>query len=362
MMPPDALAQAIVRAAALVRDRAGEVLARSGLSAEGARWALDTTLKELSSAALHEAQATLLGVAGEPARHHALVLAGNVFTACMRPIAWSLLAGVPVTVKAASNDAGLASLFQAALAEADEALAPAVTVVHFSRAATERWDELVQSADVVSVHGSDATIDTLRARTPSTTAFVAHGHGLGLAVIARDALVSDAALDALALDVAAYDQHGCLSPAAVLVEEGGAVSPRDVAAGLSRALDRLEPRMPRSPMPADVAAAQMQWRGVAAALHELHDRGAHAVAFEGHGPIRETPGHRNVAVHALAQAHQLAARVAPYGEQLKALGTLGSVVVPATVAPIVSPLGRMQRPTLAALTDGLPPWTGLRRR
>lgn len=354
-MTDEALIEEIVGAVLRVAASGASVFPRTGLSPEGARWALDTTLSELSREALERALGELRVAGGEPVTRHGLVLAGNVFTACMRPIVWSLLARVPVTVKVASNDAGLAELFAEALAT------DAVTITRFSRAVPERYDELAASVDVVSVHGSDATIDTLRARTPEGTRFVGHGHGLGLAVIARDAVFDETLGDALALDVAAYDQHGCLSPAAVLVEEGGAVAPRDVAATLDRALARLERAMPRGALTPELAAAQMQWRGVAAALHELREHDTHAVSFEGDAAIRPAPGHRNIAVHSVADLRQLPARVALYGEHLKSLGALGDVLVPATVAPIVSPLGHMQRPRLSSLTDGLPPWEGLLR-
>jgi hypothetical protein len=353
------LVEVIARAVDTMRAAGITSLGDTGLSTAGAAWALETTLAELTPAAMRAALGELRALGGEPARRHGLVLAGNVFTACMRPIVWSLLARVPVTVKVASSDAGLAEGFGAALVEASAEMAEAVRIVRFSRAMPERYDELAASVDVISVHGSDRTIEALRARTPETTRFVAHGHGLGLAVIARDAAVDQALMDALALDVAAYDQHGCLSPMAVLVEEGGAVAPREVASMLAGALGRVEVSMPRGALSEELAAAQMQWRGVAASLYALHDGGTHAVSFEGDAAIRETPGHRNVAVHSLADLRQLPARVAMYGEHLKALGVAGTVLTPATVTPIVSALGRMQRPRLAALTDGLPPWEGL---
>ena len=291
--------------------------------------------------ALESALEALASTGEEPVARHGLVLAGNVFTACVRPIVWSLLARVPVTVKVPSNDAGLPALFLEALRAASPEVSAALTLVHFTRALPERYAELAAEVDVMSVHGSDSTVAALTALTPSTTELVAHGHGLGLAVISREADVHGELTDALALDVAAYDQHGCLSPVAVLVEEGGAVSPRQLARMLHAALERLQNAMPRGPLPEDVGAQQVQWRGVAAALHELHDGGTHAVSFEGTGPIRTTPGHRNIAVHAIADLRGLRARVALHGEHLKALGIAGDVLVPATVTPIVSRLGYM---------------------
>ncbi len=353
------LLAAIEAAVAELASSAETLGARTGLSIEGTRWALDTTLAVLAPVHLGAALEELRALDAAPVGSHGLVLAGNVFTAGLRPVVWSLLARVPVRVKLASSDAGLVELFRAALVRASPAVGDAVSLARFSRETPERYDELAESVDVISVHGSDRTIEALRARTPSEKVFVAHGHGLGLAVIARGVEVTEALVDALAIDVAAYDQQGCLSPAAVLVEEGGVFSPAAFAGMLDAALVRIERSMPRGLLPVEVGAAQVQWRGVAAGLHTLYEGVAHAVSYEGASAIRSSPGHRNIAVHALADLRKLPARVALYGEHLKSLGVAGDVLVPATVAPIVSGLGEMQRPPLAAYTDGVPPWTGL---
>lgn len=380
------LEAAIVRAASMLADersplgkQARETLpARAELSAEGVRWALETSLEVLDAASLSFARTALegatLGAARVPVRVAGLVLAGNVFSAALRPIAWALLCRAPVVCKVATTDAGLCELFALALTLADEEVGAAVGVVHFSRAEPALLSRLASGVDALSVHGSDRTIEDARARCPATTELVAHGHGLGVALVPKEALSADVdpspLVHALALDVAAYDQRGCLSPHAVLVERGGALSGRELARRLSdEGLRALSRSMPRAALGAEGGALQVRWRGVAQAVGELFEGDGWSVSFEGDGPLRACPLQRNVAVHEVASVEGALGRLTGYGAHLKALGVAGPPEIRAAVAarlppgsaPRVCAPGHMQRPPLGAATDGVPPWQGLVR-
>jgi len=309
-----------------------------------------------------------------PARLACFVLAGNVYTAALRPLAWALLCRVPVVLKPASADAGLTELFALALAEADPELAEAVGVVRFGRDEPVVLEGLASRADVVHAWGSDRTMVEVRAKLPASTAFVSHGHGLGLAYVPRAALSglasAERVADALALDVALYDQRGCLSPHALLVEGGGEISPVDFAALLSeRSLAALAREMPRGPMPLSVGAMQVQWRGIGAVRGELFEGDGWGVTFEGLHPIRLSPGYRNVAVHEISGPASLTMRCAPFGGHLKALGIAAPLEVrwsvasglPASLCPRLCEVGHMQKPGLLSAGDGDAPWAGLVR-
>ncbi|MFO0682197.1 MAG: acyl-CoA reductase [Sandaracinus sp.] len=353
------------------REAYGSIAERSGLSASGAAWALETTLVEtrgekLREALDHMARATA-GYRGTPVRSHAIVLAGNVFTSCVRPMVWSLLARVPMIVKLASGDEGLAELFGIALTTCDPELGEAIAIVHGGGSSAAIYGELAARVDLVSAFGGDHAIGEMRGKTSATTDFVAHGHGLGAAVVLRDALSSDVdgLCARLALDVAAYDQRGCLSPQVVFVEKGGELGPRDLADRLAtHGLAPLARSMPRGALPVQVGAQQVQWRGLASSLHELFEGDGYAVSYEGPSGLRPTPGYRNVAVHAIESAAELATRLGPLGAHLKVLGVAGDearLALPSPLSPRICPLGQMQRPPLLAATDGLPPWQGLVR-
>jgi hypothetical protein len=376
---------AIARAAAVLADPrtrvGGEVRAmipvRSGLSDANVERAVSTTLEGLREdrihAAIARAHAAFGGARMVPARLAGFVLAGNVFTAAIRPLAWALALRVPVIVKPSSGDEGLAELFAIALAEADAELGEAIALFRFARAESAMLAALSGRCDVLHAWGGDHSIAAIRAALPASTAFVAHGHGLGAVFVPASALATHDDAErigrAIALDVALYDQRGCLSPHVVLVEPGGAIGAVDFARVLSeRSLAEIAQTIPRGALPLAIGAAQVQWRGVGALHGELFEGSTWAVSHEGKHPLRVSPGWRNVAVYD-CDASALGERLAPWGAHLKALGIAApgerraalASSLPAPLAPRVSDVGEMQTPDLLASADGEPPWTGLVR-
>ncbi len=348
--------------------------ASTGLTLPMIAWALRATFERAGEEALREAAARMRGPEGSlaaPARLSVLILAGNVFTACVQPVSLALLARAPLLVKASSKDDLLPRLFHAALAEVDPLLADACAVISFPGGTPELEATLLSRADVVSAYGSDATLGSIQQRLSASTTFVPHGNGLGAGFV--PALSSEAeaarAADALALDVAAYDQRGCLSPHAIWVERGGAIDALGFARMLARSLERLAAELPRGSLPTAIGAAQLQWRGVAAVRGELLEGDGYAVGYEGEGPLRLSPGYRNVLVLDASGLDALALALAPLGAHLKCIGVAGdrasrealARALPPPLAPRIAPAGRMQQPSLLSLADGRPPWEGLSR-
>jgi hypothetical protein len=189
--------------------------------------------------------------------------------------------------------------------------------------------------------------------------------------VARAALATRAdaeqAARAFATDVIAYDQRGCMSPHALWVERGAAVSCAELGALVHEALAALARELPRGPLPLEAAAQQLSYRGISAMRGVLHEGRAHAVAVEDAGVLRLSPGHRNVQVLGVDDAEALMQRLAPLGSHLKCLGVAGlapaslAAALPMRVAPRLCALGSMQRPPVDALADGVPAWEGLLR-
>ncbi len=347
----------------LGREAVQALAASSGLSEPMVRWALDTTLGPLTFEALLAIERAPAGLRARPGRLCVVVLAGNVVTGAARAIGYPLLFGWPVLAKASSGDDALARLMEAALAESDPELADAYRVVTYASELEQLTAVLLQQADAVIAFGSDQTVNTIRAQISATASFVGHGHGLGVAFIGCDADL-EAAAHALALDVAAYDQRGCLSPHVAWVERGGA----EFASLVQRELAQLAVTLPRGRMPYDLAGAQLSWRGVGAMRGQLFEGDGYAVSYEDDGPIRVSPGFRNLQVFGIADTRALTSKLAPLGVHLKCLGVAGlpdltafARTLPAGVAPRICALGEMQTPAPDALHDALPPWEGLLR-
>ena len=134
-------------------------------------------------------------------------------------------------------------------------------------------------------------------------------------------------------------------------------------------LRSLATTLPRGALPVEAGAAQVQWRGVAAARGELFEGDGFAASFEGKGTLRLSPGFRNVALLECASIDELCARIAPLGRHLKAIGVAGARedldriarALPSPLAPRICAAGRMQTPPLDGRADGMPPWHGLVR-
>lgn len=344
----------------------------SRLSGPMVEWALGASLDRVQRATLLELARTRPSLGPDalsPRALHVVVLSANVFTACVEPIICSLLGRVPLVAKASSRDDVLARLIALAWRDAAPHLGDAFTAVTFPGGSEAQEHLLFGAADAVTVYGHDSTVEAVCERLRPETALVPRGTGLGAAFVGRDALRAKdlaATLTAVALDVAAYDQRGCLSPHSVFVEVGGETSPREFAEQLaSTALAELRVTLPRGPLSADEGASQMQWRGVAAVRGGLFEGDGYAVSFEGPAEARLSPGFRNVQVVETADVQSFMRSVRPFGRHLKALGVAGvdagnvAATLPDGIAPRVTASGSMQTPPLDAFADGGSRWDGL---
>jgi len=158
------------------------------------------------------------------------ILAGRIPALAAKVLFHGVAAGVCVCLKPSSAEPVFSSLLtRSALAvDPDAAVSPAPS-------SQGGIDRLIVSAPVCLVYGSDATVESVRRRRP-TLPTLTGPHMESFVVIFASAIqsVEDAAAiaSAVALDTAIYDQDGCLSPVAVLVQEGGAMSPAGFAATL----------------------------------------------------------------------------------------------------------------------------------
>ncbi|UCH29948.1 MAG: hypothetical protein JSV06_02685 [Myxococcales bacterium] len=342
----------------------------TGLSAPMVEWGARTTLETVSEKALR----ALADEApkGEPISMLSLVLAGNLFTASVRAVVVPLLLGVPVLAKTSSRETLFPQMLRDALRRTDSELGKAIDLVAFPGGDIECERALIEAADAVAVYGGDETVDAIRARHPDTP-LVAHGHGVSVVYCGRHALADDRieqTISALALDTCAYDQRGCLSPQIVYVESSPDCSGERFAERLAaEGLDPLGTELPRGPLPLDVGAAQAQWRGLAEVEGSLIAGDSFGIAVRGRGPVRWSPGYRNVTVAPVEGLAGAMRAMTPLGHGLKCVGAdAGSWIdVRAHLAQsqeltaYATPLGTMQTPALDAPADGEPIWRGLVR-
>lgn len=251
---------------------AGALAEESGLS--GA--ALRHVLEGMAASWTEEAFAALLadafgspyrptGFVVDPARPNVRTLptapavafhrfAGNVPGVGVTSAIRSLLVGSAVLARTSASGSLLPALFGRALAEEDEALGRCIASSWWPLAQTNLDQAAMARASLVVAYGGADAIRAVRAAAPAHVRLVLHGPALSVGVIFASALaagrVEDAARDA-ALAIATFEQRGCTSPVALLVQRGGEATPRVFAARLGAALDSLAGHLP--PGPADVA-------------------------------------------------------------------------------------------------------------
>ena len=201
--------------------------ADTGLSPENVAWALDNAFEVDAS----NTELVLLCARTPCCERAHVLLSANVFVAALRAIAIGLAAAPRVFVRASRREPLMMNLL--------------------AQAAPEQF-EVVESLEPTAgdhcwAYGSDSTLAELQRKWPKGILFHGHGSGFGVAVLEPSDLQSTVAIEALAaalaLDTAAFDQHGCLSPRVILVEKS-----RDRAwlfgQALAQALSQREQEIP----------------------------------------------------------------------------------------------------------------------
>jgi acyl-CoA reductase-like NAD-dependent aldehyde dehydrogenase len=352
-----------------------ELSESTGLSVPMIRWAAATTLDTVRVHAMLDLWRRARSDAGpnaEPIAMLAVVLAGNVFTASVRGVMVPLLCGIPVLVKTSSKETQFPAMLREALRDADAHLGASMDVVTFAGGDVDCEDALLEPAEALSVYGSDETLASLGTRLGKTP-LLAHGHGVSVAYCAADALESGTigqTIERLSLDIAAYDQRGCLSPQLVYVEEDPRMAITEFARRLaSEGLDPMSQRLPRGALPLSVGAAQAQWRGIAEVEGTLFVGNSFSVAVRPTNPLRWSPAYRNVTLSPVAGVNEALRAMEPIGSNLKCVGADASSLAQLSAGLAESrslqayacALGEMQTPPLDAAADGRPIWYGLFR-
>jgi hypothetical protein len=297
------------------------------LSAQGVELALEHCLEIAPEPA--ELEALCASVTPAPAAH--VLLSANVFVAAHRAIALALAASERVFVRPSRREPQMAELLARA--------APGLF---------ELASELSPGAgDHVFAYGRDETLRSLRAALDPGVVLHAHGAGFALAIVEPGVDVELIA-ERLALDIALFDQRGCLSPRALVVAGGEA---RPYAQALAEALGTLERRVPRGELFDEELAAIASYRDTMIYGAELLPAGAGFVGLEeGAERLAIAPVGRNC--HVVSSVDPLAL-VGAQARHLTCIGFAGSSQLGERIA---AALPRARRAAIGKLQS--PPFDG----
>jgi hypothetical protein len=326
----------------------------SGLSPANVRAAIDESLELGQTTEEDERAIDLLAErvkSRTSPRSIAVVLSANVLTAPFRAIAWAVVQSPRVLVRPSRR----AYLFPATLAAASDGL------FKLARPSEAPEADLVEICDALTlpgelhVYGGADAIETARQVVAGREGvrLEAHGPGVGAILASHEEIVANA--DAIAADVTAFDQRGCLSPRVAVVI---ACDPRD----LSRAADAMHAALLRRgegvPRGSLAAAAQAELRLArdAATFHGRALEGPHHLVIE-RGPLRDAapapgPALRVLPMVSVTSAEEGARALARLQPELTVIGstpeTLPARAFDGILASVrVAALGTMQRPALS---------------
>jgi len=297
--PPAALAAAAARTCELARGEPyRSAIARlARLSPPMVEHVLDGMLRGWSREALEDLLAAEFGgpafpgaFAAVPGRPGVLrravaedvvfhVFAANVpgvgVTAAIR----TLLVGSAVFAKVGRGGSLLPALFGRALAETDPELGACYASTWWpgedSAAGAVAEAAALERARLVVVYGGAAAVEAIRGRTAAGTRVVVHGPAVSVGILLREAVASravDETAAAAALAVATFDQRGCTSPVALLVEGSAETPVPAFGSALARELHRLALALP--PGDAEPSEAARRRQVLEAALIRGETRGA----------------------------------------------------------------------------------------
>jgi hypothetical protein len=212
---------------------------------------------EKPAAAHRDEQHTRLAMARGP-EFIAHFAAGNLPIPALMSITVGLLTRSAQWVKCAANGAFIPRLYAHLLYQVEPKLGACLELSAWPRQRQELNEALLTAVDCVTATGSDETIAALRARVSPRMRFLAYGNRVSFGFVSAGVLAHGHARKVatrVAADVAAWDQLGCLSPHAVYVEDGGAVSPEQFADLVAQEMEAREQIEPRGSLPVAEAAA-----------------------------------------------------------------------------------------------------------
>ncbi|MFP6656432.1 MAG: acyl-CoA reductase [Myxococcota bacterium] len=288
-----------------------------------------------------------------------------------------LILGSPVLMREASGDRVTASLLKRSLDARSPEMAKAFEHCSFAKE-DAAFAEMLDAPCVVAT-GSDETIRSIAARLQPHQRFVSYGHQFSIGVLgpelAKDEPALRRATTGYALDIARWDQTGCLSPVILYLVGLDPTSHHKIAASLAEALEELHLSMPRGPLSVHVAASHAN-EIAEAKMRQARDRGQlfegsdSVVVLETGSEARPAPLHRFIRLMPVASIDALAESLSPFAGRLSTAALNGfseaqsqrlrTALASMGVSRVTQP-GRLQTPPIDWPHDGMPLLTPLAR-
>jgi len=302
------------------------------------------------------------------------IAAGNLPNPTLMSLTLGLLTRSAQFVKCASGASLLPRLFAHSIYQADPKLGACLELAEWRGGNRELESVLFAHADCLTATGNDETLAAIRAQLPAPVRFLGYGQRVSFGLVTREVLRDEdfaAVVSRAADDVMAWDQHGCLSPHVIYVEERGAVESDKFAERLAGELAQREANEPRGKIATEAAATIASRRAIyeTIAAHRADAKiwsspnsTAWTVVFEHDVNFRFSPLNRFIYVKPVPD---LAAVMRGVDELHGKVSTVGIAAPPEKMKELalsfarwgatrICPLGQMQNPPLMWRHDGRP--------
>ncbi|MDR7001814.1 acyl-CoA reductase [Neobacillus niacini] len=285
---------------------------------------------------------------------------------------WSLIMGLLLKSanigKTSTAEPLFPVLFAESLAEVDPQLADSVAILPWKGGTRDLEEQAIVAAEAVIVYGSNTTVEKVRELVPSGKKFLTYGHKISLALVGKEALTADQYFDTihkLAEDVSIYDQQSCLSPQSVLVEERGAVSPKQFAQMLAAELERYHKKRPRAKLTAEEAMAIQKVRnqydlealsGDSVSVFASHNDSAWTVVYHADPGMEGSPLNRTIHVFSSSRLEDDLFKIVEYQDYLQSCGLAAAPSRLFQLAGILGSLGVNRIAPIGEMNRAKPGW------
>ncbi len=296
-----------------------ELARETGWSPELLDESLDATIAPFTREALVSFAATVT----PRERVGGFIMPGNIPGAGLHELLAALISGTAAIVKTSVREPVFFDTLARAIKEIDPVVGARLDVLAFDRKCDEFIELMEQRCDFIVALGDDGSIASLR-RCSRLFGFGSRASGalISLAAPANLSVIADA----IAREVTLFEQHGCLSPHHVFVEDPGGAQSEDFARALADALRSMAAILPSAKLPFQTAAAirrireRARWRSLGGQRIGLHEgvEMAWTVVFDPAARFTISPGYRTVTLTPVRSSADLQSRLEPVAGRLEA--------------------------------------------
>ncbi|MEK7702963.1 MAG: acyl-CoA reductase [Nitrospirota bacterium] len=292
------------------------------------------------------------------------ILPGNIPSIGVMSLVTAILVKSASIAKISAQNGDLTPFFIEGLHTISPLLAKSIAIVSWEQSNQKEMSAAFSQSDKVILYGSDETVDAIAKLVSPLTKMIVHGSKVSLGLIAKECVSREIA-ERAAMDVALYDQRGCLSPHLYYVEEGGGNAPILFAQYLSEALQKMP--LPKGPISNDSASAIQQLRGTMQLMGGMVFASSntvdYTVLYDPDPAFAFSPLSRTIWIKPIKTFSEIGNHLSAIGNKLQAVG----IALPESScgkresilemlglmgACRICPIGEMQKPPLTWHHDG----------